>query len=84
METTLQDKINFEMSMYGMTLEDLRAQVEDSVFDCDYNLMAMSMISDAQDMVYKNVTPEVIESQRQLLNRAKYVLRFYTKNKETT
>ena len=74
-----------EINMYGMTAEQLRAEVENSMYYSilkDVDLLVMSMLSDAQEMVNYSVSRETLEQQRQLLNRAKFVLRYYVMNKE--
>jgi hypothetical protein len=48
----------------------------------DVDFLVMSMLSDAQEMVNYSISPETIERQRQLLNRAKFVIRYYVMDKE--
>jgi hypothetical protein len=66
-----------EVSMYGCTEQDMRKNIESSI---TFKLSGPSMIvagllSDAQEMMaYEQPSFETIESQRQLLNRAKWVL----------
>lgn len=66
-----------EISMYGCTEADLRESVESSItfkFSGPAMIVA-SMMSDAQEiMAYEQPDFRTIESQRQLLNRAKFVL----------
>ena len=74
-----------EINMYGMTTEQLRYEVENSMYYSvmkDVDFLVMSMLSDAQEMVNYSVSPETIERQRQLLNCAKFVIRYYIMNKE--
>ena len=74
-----------EINMYGMTAEQLRYEVENSMYYSvmkDVDFLVMSMLSDAQEIVNYSVSPETIERQRQLLNRAKFVIRYYVMNKE--
>jgi hypothetical protein len=74
-----------EINMYGMTAEQLRAEVENSMYYSilkDVDLLVMSMLSDAQEMVNYSVSRETLEQQRQLLNRAKFVIRYYVMDKE--
>lgn len=70
-----------EVRMYGVTVEDMRRAVEESL---TYRfsgpvMYAASLMSDAQEMVaygpYDGDTlANLMEDQRQLLNRAKWVL----------
>jgi hypothetical protein len=66
-----------EIGMYGITEDALRQSVESS-FSFKYSGPAMvvaSMMSDAQEMMaYEQPDFPTIEAQRQLLNRAKWVL----------
>ncbi len=69
-----------ERSMYGCTEAELRNSVESSItFKLSGPAMiAASMMSDAQEMMaYEQPGFDTIESQRQLLNRAKWVLFTY-------
>jgi hypothetical protein len=73
-----------EIRMYGTTVDQMRECVEESL---TYRfsgaaMYAMSLMSDAQEMV--NYGPHdsdtwfnIMEDQRQLLNRAKWVLSTY-------
>lgn len=70
-----------EVRMYGVTVEGMREAVESSItFKFSGPAMvAASMMSDAQEMVsygpYDSDTlANIMEDQRQLLNRAKWVL----------
>ena len=73
-----------EVRMYGCTEAQMREAVEQSL---TYRfsgaaMYAMSMISDAQEMVsygpYDSDTlANILEDQRQLLNRAKWILSTY-------
>ena len=71
-----------EIKMYGMTVAELREDTEDSIYVKmgQVDMLVMSMLSDAQEMVGYSVTPETIEEQRKLLNRAKWELRYYVMN----
>jgi hypothetical protein len=70
-----------EVRMYGVTESGMRQAVESSI---TYRfsgpaMMAASLMSDAQEMVgygpYDSDTPaNILEDQRQLLNRAKWIL----------
>ena len=77
-----------EVRMYGVTVEDMREAVEESLtFRFSGPAMyAASMMSDAQEMVaygpYDSDTlANLLEDQRQLLNRAKWVLFEYAMSK---
>ena len=73
-----------QVRMYGCTVAQMREAVEESL---TYRfsgaaMYAMSMMSDAQEMVgygpYDSDTlANVLEDQRQLLNRAKWILSTY-------
>jgi len=75
---------NAEVNTYGMTVAELREQIETSMFAFikNYDLMVMSMLSDAQEMVNYDRSAENLNLQRQLINQAKYVLRYYVMDKE--
>lgn len=81
-ELTAEQKI--EMGMYGMTKDELTEVVEDSLYFKfnQMDILVMSWLSDAQEMVAYSASPEMIEQQRQLINRAKWVMRFYIMNPE--
>jgi len=77
-----------EIRMYGCTVEQMREAVEESL---TYRfsgpvMYAMSMLSDAQEMVAHDMDGQVglmlIEDQRQLLNRAKWIMSTYCMNRE--
>ena len=73
--------MNREISMYGCTEAQLREMVESSItFKLSGPAMiAASMLSDAQEMMaYEQPNFPTIEAQRQLLNRAKWVLFEYS------
>lgn len=74
-----------ERSMYGYTEAQLRESVESSItFKMSGPAMIVaSMMSDAQEMMaYEQPSFDTIEAQRQLLNRAKFVLFTYIMDKE--
>ena len=73
-----------EITMYGMTIQQLRDEVENSIYTKlgQIDILVMSMLSDAQEMVGYRVTSDLIEEQRRLLNRSKWVLRYYVMNRE--
>ena len=69
-----------EVRMYGVTEAGMREAVESSItFKLSGPAMiAASMMSDAQEMMaYEQPDFNTIEDQRQLLNRAKWVLFTY-------
>lgn len=74
-----------EVRMYGCTEAQMREAVEQSItFRFTGPAMyAMSLMSDAQEMVAYN-TPDsmILEDQRQLINRAKWVLSTYLMKSE--
>ena len=66
-----------EVRMYGVTEAGMREAVESSLTFklLETAMIVASMISDAQEMMaYEQPDFNVIEDQRQLLNRAKFVL----------
>ena len=79
-----------EVGMYGCTEAQMREAVESgSTFRFSGPAMVVaSMLSDAQEMVaygpYDSDTlANIMEDQRQLLNRAKFVLMTYIMDRET-
>ena len=75
-----------EVGMYGCTEAQMREAVESgSTFRFSGPAMVVaSMMSDAQEMMaYKQPDFNTIEDQRQLLNRAKFVLFTYITDRET-
>lgn len=69
-----------EVRMYGVTEAGMREAIESSItFKLSGPAMIVaSMMSDAQEMMaYEQPDFNVIEDQRQLLNRAKWVLFTY-------
>ena len=75
-----------EVGMYGCTEAQMREAVESgSTFRFSGPAMVVaSMLSDAQEMMaYEQPDFNTIEDQRQLLNRAKFVLFTYVMDKET-
>ena len=72
-----------EVRMYGVTVAGMRQAVESSItFKLSGPAMvAMGMLSDAQEMMaYEQPDFNTIEDQRQLINRAKWVLSEYVMN----
>ncbi len=66
-----------EIGMYGVTEDALRENIESSItFKLSGPMMIVAgMLSDAQEMMaYEQPDFRTIEAQRQLLNRAKWVL----------
>ena len=75
-----------EVGMYGCTEAQMREAVESgSTFRFSGPAMVeASMLSDAQEMMaYEQPDFNTIEDQRQLLNRAKFVLFTYIMDRET-
>ena len=75
-----------EVGMYGCTEAQMREAVESSsTFKFSGPAMVVaSMLSDAQEMMaYEQPDFNIIEDQRQLLNRAKFVLFTYITDRET-
>ena len=89
MRTAFQDmstKEIHQVGMYGCTEAQMREAVESSsTFKFSGPAMVVaSMMSDAQEMMaYEQPDFNTIEDQRQLLNRAKFVLMTYIMDKET-
>lgn len=74
-----------EVSMFGVTEQGMRQAVESSSSFRygEFAMIAASMMSDAQEMMaYEQPDFNTIEDQRQLLNRAKWVLFEYVLNKD--
>ena len=75
-----------QVGMYGCTESEMREAVESSsTFRFSGPAMVVaSMMSDAQEiMAYEQPDFNTIEDQRQLLNRAKFVLFEYIMDKQT-
>lgn len=77
------DQEKTEIRMYGCTVEQMREAVAESL-TFRFSGAAMyvaSMLSDAQEMTAYDMGGQydlmILEDQRQLLNRAKWVLREY-------
>jgi hypothetical protein len=82
----LSDKEQREVRMYGVTEAGMREAVESSPsFRFSGPAMVVAgMLSDAQEMMaYEQPDFNTIEDQRQLINRAKFVLFTYVIDKET-
>ena len=82
---TLNEQEKREVSMYGATEAQMREAVElSSTFRFSGPAMVVaSMMSDAQEMMaYEQPDFNTIEDQRQLLNRAKFVLFEYIMDKQ--
>ena len=87
---TLTEQERREVRMYGCTEAQMREAVEESLtFRFTGPAMyAMSLMSDCQEMVsygpYDGDTlANILEDQRQCLNRAKWILSTYCMNNET-
>jgi len=82
----LSEKEKSEVRMYGVTEAGMREAVESSPsfrFSGPAMVVA-SMLSDAQELMsYEQPDFNTIEDQRQLLNRAKFILFTYIMDKET-
>ena len=79
-----------EIRMYGTTVDQMREAVEESITFrfSGPAMMAASLMSDCQEMVsygpYDSDTlANILEDQRQTLNRAKWILFEYCNKKET-
>ena len=72
-----------EVRMYGVTVAGMRGAVESGItFKLSGpEMVALGMLSDAQEMMaYEQPDFNTIEDQRQLINRAKWVLSEYVMN----
>ena len=66
-----------QLNMYGITEADMRENIEGSITfrTSGPAMIVASLMSDAQEMMaYEKPSFATIEAQRQLLNRAKWVL----------
>lgn len=70
-------QIERQRACFGCTEHDLRSSIDDAVRYTDYHMIAMSMMSDAQEAMER----KDFEWSRQLLNRAKWVLSNYRERK---
>ena len=68
-----QSRVMKEIECFGCAKQDLKNAIDDAVRYTDYHMIAMSMMSDAQEAMVRNQN----EHARQLLNRAKWVLSTY-------
>jgi hypothetical protein len=87
---TLTEQEKREVRMYGCTEAQMREAVEQSITFrfSGAAMMAASLLSDCQEMVsygpYDSDTlANILEDQRQTLNRAKWILFEYCDQKET-
>ena len=73
-----------EIKVYGMTVSEMKEMVENSILYKigQMDMMVMGMMSDAQELVSYRQDAWLIEEQRRLLNRAKWVLAHYVMNRE--
>jgi hypothetical protein len=62
-----------ERACFGCTKHDLQSSIDRAIAYTDYHMVAMSMMSDAQEAMER----KDYEWSRQLLNRAKWVLSHY-------
>ena len=83
-----QEQQQKEIRMYGCTVAQMREAVEESL---TYRfsgpaMYVLSMLSDAQEMVAHDMDGQLglmlIEDQRQLLNRAKWIMSTYCMKQE--
>ena len=79
----MSEAMKSQIRMYGCTVEQMREDVEESLtlrFD-GAAMYVISMLSDAQEMTAQDNGGSydfmIIEDQRQLLNRAKWILSTY-------
>jgi len=66
-------KFERERACFGCTQHDLKSSIDRAIAYTDYHMIAMSMMSDAQEAMER----KDYEWSRQLLNRAKWVLSTY-------
>lgn len=59
-----------QIEMCGMTFAEIRRQVAEPLFPTAPTMMVMSILSDVQEMIER----DLIEEARQALNRAKFIL----------
>ena len=65
------------MKMYGCTHDDMVCMMNDPMnFIGGHSMLAMSILSDAQECIARGMD----ETARQYINRAKYVLREWSKD----
>jgi hypothetical protein len=62
-----------ERQCFGCTTADLKSSIDSAIAYTDYHMIAMSMMSDAQQAMER----KDYEWSRQLINRAKWVLSTY-------
>lgn len=62
-----------ERQCFGTTTADLKSSIDSAIAYTDYHMIAMSMMSDAQQAMER----KDYEWSRQLINRAKWVLSTY-------
>jgi hypothetical protein len=80
---SLTDQQKREVRMYGCTVDQMRDAVEESLSlrFADPAMYVISMLSDAQHMTANDMGGQIdlmaVEDQRQLLNRAKWILSTY-------
>ncbi len=67
---------DWEMQCYGVREETLKTMVEDGKKLGSVRMIAMSMLSDAQEMIERNLN----EIARQEINKAKWIISTYLKD----
>lgn len=84
MSLSQQEREQRDVSMFGASSEDIRDMVETSIYRITSEelhadaMMVMSILSDAQEVMAHGD----VETARQYINRAKYVLNYFILNEE--
>ena len=84
MSLSQQEREQRDVSMFGASSEDIRDMVETSIYRIASEelhadaMMVMSILSDAQEVMAHGD----VETARQYINRAKYVLNYFILNEE--
>ena len=84
MSLSQQEREQRDVSMFGASSEDIRDMVETSIYRITSEelhadaTMVMSILSDAQEVMAHGD----VETARQYINRAKYVLNYFILNEE--
>ena len=84
MSLSQQEHEQRDVSMFGASSEDIRDMVETSIYRITSEelhadaMMVMSILSDAQEVMAHGD----VETARQYINRAKYVLNYFILNEE--
>ena len=66
-------KFDRERECFGCTIDDMKPSIDQATAYTDYHMIAMSMMSDAQEAMER----KDYNWSRQLINRAKWVLSTY-------